>query len=134
MWRLTWNRESRPRSRLRWFQLGLRDILAITVICALAAAWWNDRQQLVTLAERSASEAESLRNEVLWWKTSHYGVFGLVTHANGEFVQINLGLDDGLKSGDRLHVYRFGTTPSQTDYLGQIVLKYMDKDKSVGSI
>jgi len=149
------NQQSLPK-RLRWFQLRIRDILAITVICALVVGWWNDRHHLITFAERSA---DALRNDLAQQRSlteqlrklvadanlrpvDTIGcsfpapVQGLVTVSRPEegLVEINIGGDDGLKLGDRLHVYRWGATLDCTKYLGQIILTQVDTTNSVGTL
>jgi hypothetical protein len=61
------NAEASPR-RLRWFQLGLRDILALTVICAILLAWWNDRRatakSLLAAEDTATRQADEHRAEV----------------------------------------------------------------------
>jgi len=63
-------------------------------------------------------------------------VFGVVTatHTGEKLVEINLGLDEGLRVGDKLHVYRFGSSAATTQYLGQIQLTRIDKSAAVGAI
>ena len=40
------------------FQLGLRDILWLMVVCGILLSWWHDRKQLTEAADTSAKEAE----------------------------------------------------------------------------
>jgi hypothetical protein len=56
------------RRKLRWFQIGLRDILALTLISAILLAWWNDRrataERLVAAEDAIAKQANQHRAEI----------------------------------------------------------------------
>jgi hypothetical protein len=137
-------------SRLRWFQLGLRDILALTVICAILLAWWSDRHQLMEQA-RILQNDLSLRSERNERLLAEYqalvvkyrlpelpqpnAVSGLVVGVtNDGLVEINLGSDDGLRPDEILDVFRLRATVGGTTYLGQIKLTSVDKATAIGII
>jgi len=63
-------------------------------------------------------------------------VFGLVTatHTGEGLVEINLGKDQGLKKGDAMDVFRFGTSEANGQYMGRIYLINVDSTRAVGQV
>jgi hypothetical protein len=152
----------REHRKLRWFQLGLRDILAIVIICCILLGWWRDRTRLQDAVDRSAEQAEASDAEVLSLldelvaqqntlkRALSYldaaglprgnslgcGVGGLVVAVKPEtdVVEINIGSDEGLKAGQTLDVCRTGATLETTKYLGQIRLLSVENTIAFGKI
>jgi hypothetical protein len=145
------NREM-GRRRLRWFQIGLRDILALMVICAVLFAWWNDRQRLLDESRRLQNDLSltSDRNRQLDARLSQFRdlfvkyrlpsyvqpvVSGLVVGIPEQgTVEINLGSDDGLQQGQTLDVFRLGAKVDTTKYLGKIQLTSVSKVAAQGKV
>jgi len=98
-------------------KFSLRDLFWLTLLAALACAWWMDRWQLVREREVLAeAEKSRLRGEVL-----------AVFEKKG-LVEISLGRDDGVGNGQILQVYR------GNQCLGEITIKVAEPDRSVGEI
>ena len=45
-------------------KLSIRDLMLVTVIVALAVAWWVDRQRMATREEQWRRDAADLRGEL----------------------------------------------------------------------
>ncbi len=143
-------------TKLRWFQVGLRDILALGVVCCILLAWWNDHRRLSAFADGSAREAEDQRAEVLRLQeeliAAHVQpaadeplegcrfdlppVNGLVLWTRPEkgIVKINVGSDDGLKLDDRLEVIRLASDVASSTYLGKVQLISVAPTKAVAKV
>ncbi len=147
------NSQRRPR-KLRWFQLALRDVLWLVVVCCMALAWWHDHWRLTDGADTSARELEERRADALRLreeliaassKSKPQGLEGcsfgpavsgrvVSTEPEKGVVEVSLGSDDGVQLGQTLVVYRFGTTLESTKYLGEIRLISVDKKKAIGRV
>jgi hypothetical protein len=93
-----------PRTKkLRWFQFGLRDMLAIALACAILLTWWSDRERLL-------GRVRHLEGDLTMQAQSEKGA-----------VLVNLGLDDGLEAGLQLDVSIRLTSVEATRALGIIV-------------
>ncbi len=80
--------------------------------------------QLNHIAERSGIDLNTLVSAI---PPPLDGKVTAIDEANG-LVEVSLGADDGLKRGHTLQVYR------GTKYLGEIILRQVNPDKSVGEI
>jgi hypothetical protein len=135
---------SEPVSRpLRFWQFRIRDVLAITAICALALGWWCDRSRLRDQLERYRDRNNWLMAELgaaritladagINRSESICGIVSAVAStADGKLVEISLGKDDGLEIGTEMDVFRLGAEPT---YLGRIKLTRVEPDISLGRV
>jgi hypothetical protein len=56
--------DDRKPQRLRWFQLGVRDLLWLMAVCGVLIAWWQDRNHLRVALHTSERNAADERAEV----------------------------------------------------------------------
>jgi hypothetical protein len=84
----------------------------------------DDYARLSNVAQKKGFDARTLVSQI---PPPLDGKVTGVDEAKG-LVQISLGADDGLKRGHTLQVFR------GTQYLGEIILREVDADKSVGDI
>ena len=95
-------------------QASIRDLFWLVLVAALGLGWWLDRGKLATEIAR-LNESSFMRFP---------GQVTAVDHARG-LVEIGLGSDDGLTSGDIVEFQRSDGT------VGRLVITQFNYDESV---